>query len=1073
MKRTKTYTALLTAIVLMAVPQAASALKFSPDPAGPLTLSGAPINMSTVGRFNADGRDDIAAVTDSNGIYVWYGQPTGGFTGGEAFGTGSNLGGAETIRSGDLNGDGDLDLLIGASRMWEVYLGSGNGQFGTQPDRTFEIPPAAPGLRSPTNAYSNTLGDVDHDGDLDFVVGMHESAVAVMRNNGGGSFSLVPSGLAYVIPVGTRMSFDGLYSPAIGDWNGDDMPDLAVALRRDGGGNTPTGVYVAENDGTGSYTLGFQGPLLAGEAVQSMLPINLNEDGQDDLVAAVSNAGGGDNIRTLLGSDVGPVVNPNAGGSINAGNGPFQMTAVNLDNRQRVDIAVGLRGARKIAGIRNAGDGSLAAFTGSPFDLPQIEGRNFVVNGVHSGDFNGDGAPDLAADSSHISDLNQARGIDVLVSQPDVSHSPATVDFGMILPGGTSDSKTVTITNGGTALAIPAGDLTLVGGNEDQFSLGATTCGGGRLSGNASCTQAVTFSPTSGGIKSTTLVFNLANHPDVRVPLTGIGGEPVLSGPSGTTHIGETPRNGTRTGKMTITSAGTAPVTIGNPFVVNNPASGSDRFSISTDSCKGATLAPAQTCEITVTFTPTASGFKSASIGIPSSDPDGDGTRFFAVDGTGIDARMSVDPAGRNFGPIEIGDSTSSPPAQTFTISSTGTTELKVTPISIGGDDPEDFNFVTPPSCGQVPAGGTCQFRVEFDPGPGQPGERNAVIVLANNTSEPERRLEISGTATEAGLTLGRPSVEFAGIDPHFEPAPTETLTINSTGTAPLRATAEITGDPRGAFTVNGDECLDPTGPGLGCAYTVGFDPGGLAPGRYTATLEITSNGGDRSVPISADVISGGLSVSPSGHDFGQIDVGASSSKEFTLTSTGTGPMVVESLAIEGAGADAFGITANECGDPIPSGRTCRVNVRYSPAAAGDSAARLRLNGNFEGRILNLSGTGKAIVGPPAGEPKLALTVKAPRKVKAGRKLVLSATVSNVGDAAAQSVLLSAKLPKKAAGRARAIQVPALTAGQSVTHRIKVKIKKTAKKGKKLAAVVTVGGTGLTPVSVTRKVKVR
>ncbi len=70
---------------------------------------------------------------------------------------------------------------------------------------------------------------------------------------------------------------------------------------------------------------------------------------------------------------------------------------------------------------------------------------------------------------------------------------------------------------------------------------------------------------------------------------------------------------------LTITNKGAAPLIIGTLALAGiNPTD----FVLSSNACSGATLAPAATCTVNVTFAPAVAGAKSARLEVPSNDPD-------------------------------------------------------------------------------------------------------------------------------------------------------------------------------------------------------------------------------------------------------------------------------------------------------------------------------------------------------------------------------------------------------------------------------------------------------------------
>jgi hypothetical protein len=164
---------------------------------------------------------------------------------------------------------------------------------------------------------------------------------------------------------------------AVGDFNGDGVPDLAVA---DYGG----GVSVLLGNGDGS----FQAPVsyLVGTASTSVAVADFNGDGIPDL--AVVNQSGG--VSVLLGNGDGTF-----GKAVKSGAGydPYALAVGDFNGDGIPDLAVTnyyyLQGVSILPGN---GDGTFARAS-------SINDNAGWHNAVAVGDFNGDGAADLAVTS--------------------------------------------------------------------------------------------------------------------------------------------------------------------------------------------------------------------------------------------------------------------------------------------------------------------------------------------------------------------------------------------------------------------------------------------------------------------------------------------------------------------------------------------------------------------------------------------------------------------------------------------------------------------------------------------------
>jgi hypothetical protein len=119
---------------------------------------------------------------------------------------------------GDLDGDGDLDLLVGRASGYLTYFR--NDGSATSPQfvlLTDEWEGIRPGRRSAPH-----LHDLDGDGDLDLLVGTDENGVALFRNEG------TRTGPRLVADTAFRLDVPPISAPAAGDLDADGCPELLV-----------------------------------------------------------------------------------------------------------------------------------------------------------------------------------------------------------------------------------------------------------------------------------------------------------------------------------------------------------------------------------------------------------------------------------------------------------------------------------------------------------------------------------------------------------------------------------------------------------------------------------------------------------------------------------------------------------------------------------------------------------------------------------------------------------------------------------------------------------------------------
>jgi len=191
-----------------------------------------------------------------------------------------------------------------------------------------------------------------------------------------------------------------------------------------------------------------------------------------------------------------------------------------------------------------------------------------------------------------------------------VSLSPTSMNFGKVNVGTTGPSKSATFTNTGKT-TISISSIQITGTNAVDFA--QTNNCPASLAAGAKCTIKVTFSPqVNGGLSAAVTVTDNATGSPQTISLSGSGVQPnVMLSPKSLTFATQKVGTTSAPQNITLTNNGGGTLTISNISVTGTNAGDFTQ----TNNCP-ATLATMGTCTITVTFTPTATGSRTANVTI-------------------------------------------------------------------------------------------------------------------------------------------------------------------------------------------------------------------------------------------------------------------------------------------------------------------------------------------------------------------------------------------------------------------------------------------------------------------------
>jgi hypothetical protein len=315
---------------------------------------------------------------------------------------------------------------------------------------------------------------------------------------------------------------------------------------------------------------------------------------------------------------------------------------------------------------------------------------------------------------------------------PVAAVSPATLTFGSVNTGTVTPTQVVTIGNTGNAL-LTVSNIAVTGAGAGSFTVTPTTCA--PIPAGGFCTVNVAFAPSSSGAKTATVTFthnsnNLLGSTSTAA-LTGTGIAPTAAVTPASLAFGSV-NTGTVSGGQTITvnNTGNAPLAVTSVSVTGTNAA---MFTATPTGTGCATVAAGASCTINVTFAPSSTGAKTATVGITHNSNNVPGSlSTVTLTGTGVapTSPVAAMPATLAFGAQRINNNRT----VTLTVTNQGPGALAITSVNTSG---APFTATLGNCPASLAAGRNCKLNVTFRPTVVGATSTGTVTVFSNASNSP------------------------------------------------------------------------------------------------------------------------------------------------------------------------------------------------------------------------------------------------------------------------------------------------------------------------------------------------
>jgi FG-GAP-like repeat/Abnormal spindle-like microcephaly-assoc'd, ASPM-SPD-2-Hydin len=669
--------------------------------------------------------------------------------------------------------------------------GTSNAVFFEVTVQTPSIALAKSDFSAGSSPQAVATGDFNRDGKLDLAETNYDSdTVRVLLGNGHGTFGPPTDYVTGSHPIGV----------VLGDFNGDGKLDLAVT----NGTDNTVSILLGNGDGT----FGPKVDYATGVGPGNLALADLNGDGKLDLAVSCNDDVSVYVVSVLLGNGDGTF---KTHADYTTGSWPSWVAVTDFNGDGRLDMVTANAHSDSVSVLLGKGDGTFQ---------PKVDyatGSN--PRSVAVGDLNGDGKLDLAVASQFSNAASILLGNGDGTFQRFVDYAAGTSPVWLVLAdfngdgsldlalASFDDSTLNVLLNNGNGTFQPKIDY-LPGGNPTSVAIGDFNRDGRldlAVTNSSDNTVAILLQATTVSLSTTSLDFG--------IQVIGTSSAPQV---------------------VTLTNTGIFSLTISSIAV-----SGADSADYGQTNTCGSDLPPGASCTISVTFAPTQTGPRTASLTI--TDNGAGSPQLVSLSGTGVTSgpNATLSTTDLTFTTQLVG--TSSPP-QAVTLSNYGSVTLRINRIAITGTDHGDFAQTN--TCGSsVAPGASCAISATFNPT--QSGTRSGAVSIKDNAPGSPQTVNLTGTGTV--VELNPTSLDFGSVNVGSSRVLTTALT--NVGSAFLSITSIIvTGSSEFSQT---NTCGSGVGGGQSCTITVTFSP--TVAGSVTGNVSISDNGGasPQTVPLS------------------------------------------------------------------------------------------------------------------------------------------------------------------------------------------------------------------------------
>ena len=574
------------------------------------------INSVVITDINGDGKNDLVVSSlSSSAVWTMLGNGKGGFTTAGSFATD---GYPNNVVVADFNGDKKLDFATSNNTgQWvTVGLGNGDGTFRSSQSYGYTWSGLVSGIAT---------ADMNNDGNLDIIEAGGGTGVGITVLLGS-SHGVFGSPISTAVGCG-QANRGGVNAIALGDVTGDGKVDVVATVANAGGGCPNNEVAVLPGSGKGK----FKKPVYysTGTTQQSYVGglADFTGDGKLDIV--LSNGDGSLSILLNKGKGVYGAANVIVGAS---GTESGNVIIGDFNHDGKLDIAVTNYSGTAINVLLGNGDGTFQAPIVTPSPINPV--------GLAAGDFNGDGKLDLA-----LTSWDTGGAFTIFTGNGNGSFTVGnTYDFGSweaCYPSGGANPYWI-----GAADLNQDGKLDLAMAVQYNYCnteySGENTWGAAVVyTGNGDGTFNLDLGPWVGGVNNSGIAlgdFNSDGMMDMAV--AGNAGwtsqdwvtimqnntQPVSVSPLAMTFAAEALGGTSKAQTVLVTNDEKSTLAISKVALA-----GTDPGDFILKNGCGSSLLSGANCTLTVTFKPTASGTRTATVSIT----DGAGTQTVSLTGTG------------------------------------------------------------------------------------------------------------------------------------------------------------------------------------------------------------------------------------------------------------------------------------------------------------------------------------------------------------------------------------------------------------------------------------------------------